>query len=186
MKGHKPFGSGVLVAVALLLVAIPASASAKTSLQFTEAGKPAPTGAKATVQLLVDNCLAENSGTLGENPATKVVVKTPTPTFSGCLEEEWVGSGSVEEMTWESSGKLKIKAHITIEQPGPCVYEFTKFNNDGFAPPGSTYSQGETTGKLNKTASSRTKGLCAKKLTSEFLTAAKDEAEEFFGDELVT
>lgn len=190
MKGHKPFGGGVLLVVALLLAAIPASAAAKASLlQFTEAGKPAAKGAAATLILSVgEECSSFAEGKLGEDPAKKVETTASALEFTSC-EEGFSQTGYVEEETWESNGKLKIKADVEItgpgtKGPGPCVYTYTKFKADELSIPGIVAGQGKADGKLNKTASSKTKGECAKKTELEFTTAVFDEGFSYFEDEL--
>ncbi len=191
MKRHKSFGSGVLIVVALLLAAIPASASAKSSLEFTEAGntRQAPTGASAILVLNLGagkagGCSAYELGELGTDPEKKIVVKGSGVNLLENCEEGTSQSGHIEEETW-SDGKLKVKGKVEITHPGPCVYEYTKFKLPApFAVPGEAAVQGVAKGKLVKEASSKVKGVCEKKLETEFQLGAADEEFEAFGTRL--
>ena len=188
MKGNKLFGAGFLLIVALLLVAIPASASAKTLLQFNEESGPATSGAAAdTVITVGQECTAEAKGTVVANPASKVVVKAPTAGSEECTKAGVSESGHIEETTWETSGTLKVKGKIEITYSGPsgpCVFAFTKFTVPKLTYPSDTFVQGESTGKLNKKASNKTKNACEKKLTKKFILDVQDGEEEPFEDEL--
>jgi hypothetical protein len=188
MRTRKSIGGAVLVVVAMLLVAIPASASAKTVLEFTEEGNAAPKGAPAFAVLSVgQECNSTSTGTLGEDPAKKVV-----STYTALAEapECEVGrsqTGHVEEEAWEANLKLKVKAHVEISYPGTCVYLYTKFTPEPFEVPGfGALAIGTTTGKLNKEASNKTKGACEKKKTEQFFTYVKDAEGPLFGLELVS
>ena len=188
MRGFKIARVGVPLIAVLLLAAIPAGASAKPQLlQLTEEGQPAKAGAVSVGVLVLGEsgkfCTDKTEGTLGENPAKKVLA-TYTANKSRSCATEWSETGMLESETWESNGKLKITASVEIAQPGPCVYKYTKFKATEFEP-NETAAGGETSGKLNKTLSNPTKGACVKKLTKHFLVSAEDEEEEWFGTELV-
>jgi hypothetical protein len=183
MRGNKLFGSGLLLVFALLLAAIPASASAKAALlQFNEESGPAKNGAPAVSTINIgQECAAKSEGTVVETPAKNVVVKAPTPKSTSCSKAGVSDSGRVEETTWSSKGKLKIKAAVEIKYAtGPCVYAFTKYTTPQLTFPGYTFVKGETTGKLNKTASSKTKGACEKTLTKQYSLSILDQEEESF------
>lgn len=188
MRRFKMYGGGALLLVALLLVAVPASASAKTLLQFNEEEVPAASGAVAfTTFNIGQECAAKAEGVVVKNPEKKIVVTAPALGSEGyerCTKAGVSESGHVEESTWESSGKLKMKAAIQISYPGPCVYEFTKYTVPTITLPGYTFVKGETTGKLNKEKSSKTKGACEKKLTKQFSLNVQDIEEESFEAEL--
>jgi len=187
MKGRKSIGAAVLAVAALLLIAIPASASASSLLQLTEEGSPAPSGAAAVgVLVIIEDgkaCTDKTEGALGTNPSKKVTVSFSTNKSRSC-STEWSETGMLEEETWESNGKVKIKASVEMSQPGPCVYVFSKFKPSE-TEPGETAAGGETSGKLNKALSSPVKGVCEKKLTRRFIVSAEDEEEEWFGEELI-
>lgn len=183
MRRFKMFGSGALLLVALLLVAIPASASAKSAeLQFTEEGNPVASGTSAKLLIEIGECNAEAKGEIGEDPAKTVVVKA-TATSSGRCSHGLSESGNVEEESWSSKGKLKVKAAIEITNPvGPCVYNFTKFKlASPVEIPGEPYVEGTTSGKLNKVASSKVKGACEKKMEANFTVGALTAGFEEFG-----
>lgn len=192
MKGNKLFGAGFLLVVALLLVAIPASASAKTLLQFDEEGVAAASGATAYTVLNIDEpagCAAKAEGKVVTNPSKKVVVTATTLGAEGyerCSARSGASeSGHIEETAWESSGTLKVKASIQLTFPtGPCAYVFSKFKPEKSTYPGQTGTRGEVTGKLNKKVSSKTKGACAKTMTTGYGISVLDEEEETFETEL--
>jgi hypothetical protein len=187
MRGRKFFGGGVLLAAALLLVAIPASASASSELAFTQEGNVAPKGETTRIIMSIEQeCNSETKGTLGENPAKKVVL---TGTSLGSVECETGRSqtGHVEEEAWASNLKLKVKAKIDITYPGPCVYEYTKFTPKNFEVPGfGALAVGETQGKLigGKKATKKEPAGCATKVARQFFTYVKNAEEEEFQLEL--
>ncbi len=189
MRRFKMYGSGVLLLVALLLVAVPASASAKALLTFEEEGVPAPSGATAYTVLNIDQpfgCAARAEGKVVANPSAKVAVTATTLGAEGyerCGEEpKAFESGHVEETTFESSGKVKVKASIQLTfAAGPCVYLFKKLPaEEALTFPGRSGFKGTTTGKLNKGLSSKVEGACEKKLTTGFIINVLDVEEEPF------
>jgi hypothetical protein len=201
MKRHKLFGSGVLVVAALLLVAIPASASAKPMvLQFIEENSegelvPAPEGAVANIGINLNSCTSLSSGTLGKNPEKTVAIKASELKSTRCTEGA-SQTGYVEEASWSSKGKLKVKDDIKIAFPAPaghsgvCEYAFTKFKE--YEPLRLSFTpivKGSTTGKLEKEASNKEKvekvPVCGKSLTKSFIINAIDAEEEPFESELI-
>jgi hypothetical protein len=191
MRGRKFFSGGVLLAAALLLVAIPASASAKTELQFTEGGSPAPQGAAASLFLSIgQECVSSTAGKLGVNPEKKVVVTGSTSTSANCTHETAESqSGNVEEEVWASNEKVKVKADVKITYPGPCVYEYTKFKPEPLEIPRyGAIAIGETQGKLiegKKAKKPGEAGACEKKVTKGFYVYTEDAEEELFQLELI-
>jgi hypothetical protein len=192
MKGNKLFGCGFLLVVALLLGAIPASASAKALVQFEEEEAPAKLNALAYTVFEIDQpmgCRARAEGNVGTDPASKVAV-TATKLGSEGYEKCRTGSGAtesgyIEETQWESSGQVKVKGTISLTLPakasGVCVFVFKKFPEEAkLTFPGFTGFKGKTTGKLNKAASNKEKGECEKKLTTNFIINVEDEEEEAF------
>lgn len=192
MRGHKLFGSGVLLlGVALLLAAIPASASAtKAELQFELGGNPLAKGAEVYSYLDLNvgtgGCDWFEKSTLGTNPdATVVVTGTGVndKTSTGCTHTTETQSGDVESEKWSSNGKLKVKAKLEITYPGPCSYVYTKFSPTPakVEVPGLAYAEGKSVGKLNKATSSKAKpSPCAKTKELPFELAVTTEALEVF------
>lgn len=201
MKRNKLFGGGLLLLAALLVAAIPASASAKTLVQLTEepaVGEvvPAPAGAVAHTVVTIDQldgCGADAEGTVGTNPSSKVVVTATTVGAEGyehCRAGSGVTeSGHLESTTWESSGTVKIKGALKLTfgtAPTACIYEFKKFKPEAkITFPTVTGLKGATTGKLNKTESNKTKGACEKSMTTEFKLNVLDNEAEPFGAETI-
>jgi hypothetical protein len=186
MRRIKMYGGGVLLVGALLLAAIPASASAKTELQFEVGGSPLTKGAEVYSYLDLNvgagGCDWFEKSTLGENPDKKVTITgtgVNDPEGTGCTHETEHQSGDVESETW-SNGKLKVIAKVEIIDPGPCAYVYTKFSPTPaeVEVPGIAYVEGKSTGKLNKETSSKVKNACAKTKELPFALAAATEGFE--------
>lgn len=176
MRGFKLFGVGLIAACALAVTALPVSAaSAAKLLVLTESGTPVANGAKADVGMIIGECVTFSGGTVTANGAAKDKVSATTSAFAECFEEGETASGKITEAQLGSTGKATMKGTITISRAGPCVYNFTKFTGT-FAVPGEAAFESSTTGKLNKTSSSKT---CAKTLAQTF---SADVTNEPFGE----
>jgi hypothetical protein len=175
VKRIKPVGVGLLTALALMLAVLPASgASAAKVLQLSVEGTPVANGSPGDTGLLLDECVVFSSGTVAVNGAAKDKLTAASNAASECPEGRSV-SGTITETQLASSGKVTLKGTITITEPGPCVYAFSKFKST-FPVPGKVNFEGTTTGKLNK-------GLsipgCAKKSTQFYVG---DATPEVFGE----
>jgi hypothetical protein len=181
MKRSKFIGGGVL-AVAALLVILPTSGAmaAKKTLILKEAGAVAPVGASALIFLVLDECSVFTEATLKSNNAAKDVVAGSKLLRSKCLTGR-SESGLLTEVSMPTSGKASAKGTVTVTEPGPCAYQFSKFKGE-MEIPGETVFSGTSTGKLNKKLSAKTG--CAKTITPTFVAGAADAEEELFEAEL--
>jgi hypothetical protein len=174
MKGSR-FVGVVVLALAMMLVVIPASgALAAKHLVLSSEGTPVANGSTGDETLQVGKCSIVNVGTILENKASKVKLMETSTEEAECPAGETI-SGGFTEAELKSSGKSALKGTITITKAaGPCVYSFTKWKST-FKVPGFVFMEGETAGKLNKEASSKTKGVCEKKLTEKWFSSASNE-----------
>jgi hypothetical protein len=176
VKRIKPVGVGLLTALALMLAVLPASgaSAAKKVLQLSVGGTPVANGSPGDTGLLLDECIVFSSGTVVTNGAPKDKLTAASNAASECPEGRSV-SGTITETQLASSGKVTLKGTITITEPGPCVYAFSKFKST-FAVPGMLNFEGTTTGKLNKALSIPE---CGKKSTQFYVG---DATPEVFGE----
>ena len=184
MKGTRFAGAGIL-ALALMLVALPASgAYAAKLLVLSSEGTPIGNGSAADTGIQLGECGIFSNGIVAENGVSKVKMKATSTADAECPEGESI-SGQIGETELSGSGKGSLKGIITITQAaGPCVYNFTKFKSK-FEVPGFVFMKGESTGKLDKELSNPTKGVCEKKITRTwFATAAAEDLGEPFEDAL--
>ncbi len=179
MKGSR-FVGVALLALALMLVVIPASgASAAKLLVLGQEGKPIANGSIGDESLQLGDCTIANIGTVVENKASKIHLKETSTSEAECPEGESI-SGKIEEGELKSSGKSALKGTVTITKTvGPCVYSFSKwkstFRVGTEAEPGFVLMKGEAAGKLSKELSSKVKGACEKTDTLKWFSTATSE-----------
>jgi hypothetical protein len=187
MKGTRFAGVALLV-LAMMLVVIPASgASAAKLLVLSHEKVPVANGSAGDEGLQLGECGIFSTGTVVENGASKVKFAETSSEAAECPAGETI-SGHFTEAELKSSGKSALKGTITItKEAGPCVYNFTKFKSTFTvgteAEPGFLFMKGETSGKLNKELSSKTKGACEKKLVRKWFSTGTDEV---FGEPFET
>ncbi len=171
MKGTR-FAGVALLALAMMLVVIPASgASAAKLLVLSHEETPIANGSAADETLQLGECSLVSTGKVTENGAAKVKLVETSTGDSECAEGETI-SGKIDEAELKSSGKSALKGTVTITKAaGPCVFSFTKWKSS-FNVPGFVFMKGETSGKLNKELSNKTKGVCEKKLTLTWFSSA--------------
>lgn len=184
MKGTR-FAGVALLALAMMLVVIPASgASAAKLLVLSSEGTPLANGAPADTGIGIGSCGLFSNGTILENGVGKVKLVETSTSEPECPEGESI-SGKIDETELKGSGKGALKGTITITKESPlCIYNFTKFKST-YEVPGFVFMKGETKGKLNKELSNKEKGVCAKTLIEKwFATAAGEVFGEPFEDAL--
>ena len=113
------------------------------------------------------NCDTQEGGALLNNIAAKDNVLFSEPEQAECVGPS---GRSISNAAWAismaTSGKAILTASpaMTIDEPGPCVYDFSKLKGT-FPTSGPVTIQGQATGKLDKTMSVIS---CVKKSTREF------------------
>lgn len=182
MKGTRLVGVA-LVALAMMLVVIPASgASASKLLVLSHEGIPIANGSAGDEGLQLGECGLFSIGTIVENGASKVKFAETSTEAAECPEGESI-SGKFDEAELKASGKSALKGTITItKEAGPCVYNFTKFKST-FEVPGFLFMKGESKGKLDKVLSNPTKGVCEKKIIRKWFSTGTNEV---FGEPFET
>jgi hypothetical protein len=174
MKGTRLVGAGLL-ALALLLVALPASgASAAKLLVLSSEGTPVANGSPGVTGVSIGECGLVSNGKVVENGVSKVKLVETSASEEECPVGESI-SGKINETELSGAGKVKLTGTLEIAKPGPCVYDFTKFKST-FPVPGFTFIKGSTSGKLNKALSNPTKGACEKKVTTDWFANVTSEA----------
>ena len=164
-------------AIAVLALAVIAANGASASVLVLKAnGVPLKKGGAATEALSLSGACFQEAAvkvTANEKGADKLAFKSST--FEGCQLQEFAMTGHVKTVTLTSKGKATFKAspkvaYTVTGSPGPCVYEFSKFEGT-FQIPGVTIVNGEVTGKLKKKGSD---SLCEKAKTITFLRVRRD------------
>jgi hypothetical protein len=176
MKGIKPVGISLLTALALMLAVLPASgASAAKLLQLKVGGTPVANGSVGDTGLVLAECVIFSEGTVVTNGAAKDKLTASKNAFTECPAGK-SESGTITTTEMTSSGKVTLKGTITISEPGPCVYAFSKFKSTFPHPGTAAFAESKTVGKLNKALSSKT---CAKTSSQSWFG---DAAPEAFGE----
>lgn len=184
MRGFKLVSAAVVSGSVMMLAILPvAGASAKKVLEIVNSGNPVATGSAANTAFFLGGCFVHEEGTVTVNGGSKDVMKD-----TGLEQFECEGGGSVSGLITETqlttSGKTKTAGTITItKEPGPCVYEFKTFKGS-IGVPGEIYWEGTTKGKLNKTASDKTKGACATKVEEPYIMTDEEGEGAPLHDEL--
>jgi hypothetical protein len=179
MKGTRLAGVALL-ALAMMLVVIPVSgASAAKHLLLSHEKVAAANGSAGDEGLQLGECGLFSIGTIVENDASKVKFAETSTEAAECPAGETI-SGKFNEAELKSSGKSALKGTIILTKESPlCVYNFTKFKSfftvGTEAEPGFLFMKGETTGKLNKEASNKEKGVCEKKITRTWFSTGTYE-----------
>jgi len=162
-------------ALALMLAVLPVSgASAAKLLELSTAGTPVANGSPGDVGLVIAECGIFSDGTVTANGAAKDTLKATSASNPECPKGVSI-SGIISETELGATGKAKLTGSITVTEPGPCVYVFTKFKPT-FAVPGFVTLEGTSAGKLSKALSSKT---CEKKSTQSYFA---DATSEVFGE----
>jgi hypothetical protein len=181
MRRIKVFSVGFAV-IAMLVLLSASGASAAKLLVMTEGEVPTPVavGAPGDTGLVLGGCIVFTEGTVTVNGAAKDKV-TATKNAAAECEEGVSISGVITETVLASSGKASLIGKIALTQPGPCIYEFSKFKAK-FSVSSSLFFHGTTSGKLNKASSAKT---CAKKASDELFGDVSNEPfGSAFGGEL--
>jgi hypothetical protein len=165
---------GALVVTISLLFVVAGSASAKTALETTEMGTPATVGTNE-LSFQSPECAIDSHGTVLTNgkPKDKFGFEPPFARF--CAPGVSI-SGAITQVLVTATGKwtTMAKPKVAITEPGPCVYEFSKFTFT-FEVTRGLETTGTATGKLNKKTSA---AGCGPTLTSAIVTSVIDKAEK--------
>ncbi len=171
MRRMKPLGTAGLLALAMMLVVIPASgASATKLLQLNVEGKPAANGSPGDVGIELENCLQYDAGTIGTNDASTVVLTENAVSINECQAGVTL-SGSLKEAKLTAGRNATVKGAITVSVAGPCIYKFASFKGK-FEIPGIVAFEGTTVGALVKKGSNPS---CALKTTQPVEGVASNE-----------
>lgn len=180
MRRVKLLGGGAVLAVALMLAAIPASGASAAVLELSHEGKAVPVGSPAAAGLSIAECVSFSEGTVTVNGAEvdkavftkRASAEEPCPpgvTETGFIKEALV---SVKGTT-TLKGKVTFKGKIVLKKPEGCKYKFASFKGT-FTPGGFVTFSGTATGKRYKSAES-----CLETIKESFFA---DVANEPFGE----
>lgn len=183
MRGFKLLGMGAVAGVVMMLAVLPVSgAFAGKVLQLTVNGKPVSDGSAAHTLFALGSCTVFEEGNVAVNGSAKDVLKNTGLEFFEC-EGGASESGLITELVLQDSGKIKTAGIVSVTKPGPCVYEFKTFKGT-FEVPGQIIVSGTTKGKLNKTASNKTKKACATKVEEPYVIVGAEGEDNPLSDEL--
>jgi hypothetical protein len=165
MRGLRLSGTGLVTALALMLVILPASDALAKSLplQLEESGVPVPVGAPAHTILAISSCFVSSEGVMAVNGAKTDELTAASSAPAECSEGE-SASGTLTSTQISAKGKIKMVGTITLTKPGPCTYEFKKWKAT-LTIPGETLWESAASGKLAKGSSPS----CGKKITESYV-----------------
>jgi hypothetical protein len=171
-KRFKLGGVCIIAALALVLAVLPASSAfAKAAhLNLTEGGPPVGVGSPGDTSIFIAGCEVVSAGKVTVNSSAKDKLAASTNASTTC-GEGGSESGTVTETQIGAKGTLSLKAKLTVTEPGPCVYVFSKFKTT-FEVPGPAVWEGTTTGKVSKKLSSLS---CEKTQTTTWFGDATNE-----------
>lgn len=127
-----------LTAIAVIVVAVPASQAATSKVELTYEGQPAAKGESAELYLEIlfhgeeSYCEGiEPVATIGTNPSAKLKItgrNTEETDMKLCEWEEKRVNGSlaIKDIAIAKSGKMTMSLKATIETSATCHYELTK------------------------------------------------------------
>lgn len=174
MRVTKLAGWGLAGTLAMMLAVLPTSgALAGKALVLKSEGTPVANGSPSHIGVLIHECVTSSDGKVVANNVSKDILSASTSSEEECPAGVSI-SGHISEVELKSSGKAALKGTLTISEPGPCIFNFTKFKPT-FAVPGFATFEGRTKGKLNKELSNKTKGACAKTAEEEYFASASNE-----------
>lgn len=171
--------------VGLTLAMSSAVASAAPRLLLSENGTPVVAGAYALdFHLEFDGgCLQASKGEVLSNGKPTDKLSFAAPEESECLEEGFAIAGALERIALTSAGRATMSfSHLTITEPGPCVYRFGKLLGE-FPATIEVAIEGVSVGKLKANSSSH---ACPATRSIEFRAVESGIDNDIFGAEVVT
>ena len=146
----------LLALAAILAAAVASPAAAAPRLVLSENGVVVSPGDYASSYYLEfdGGCLQAAEGTVLTNDRRTDSLTLGPPVESECLEEGFAVSGSIRSVKLSSAGVATLKAgpKLTIAEPGPCVYAFSKLTG-AFPAAIEVEIEGSATGKLVRRSS---------------------------------
>jgi hypothetical protein len=173
MKATKFAGAALLALVSALMLLPGAASAASSPLILEQEGVQVSNGSPAAIGLGLGECGLVSTGTVAANDAATDKITASHSSSPECPAGESI-SGVITEESLSSKGKGALIGTITLTKPGPCVYEFKKWKG-AFEIGGFARLEGKVGGKLNKLASNKTKGVCAKKESREWYAPVSSE-----------
>ncbi len=155
--------------IALLAIGATAAGGASASvLVLKSGGVEAKKGTPAIEAHLtfVGECVEEAEGKVTVNAKATDTLAFKPAVEAFCEETGFAVTGGVKTVTLNNKGKAIFKASpkVAVSEPGPCVYEYAKFEGL-FGIPGDTFVAGEAIGKVNRKVSNP---LCSGLQATEF------------------
>jgi hypothetical protein len=179
MTRIRPIGVAGFLALAMMLTVIPASgASAAKLLQLQVENVPVANGSPGDVGIEVAECFQYDTGTVGINDASTVVLTEKEVSYNECPAGKTL-SGSLKEAKLTAGRSATVKGPLTLAVPGPCKYKFASFKGK-FEIPGAVLFEGTAVGALVKKGSDPT---CALKMSQPVVGLASNEV---FGEPFQT